>query len=77
MQYNNLIILILNNIECICIFMLCFIYCIMKADKTINVDGQTYGERELAQLIRRKMITRTVKDKTKYTRKVKHKKSLI
>ena len=57
--------------------MLCFIYCIMKADKTINVDGQTYGERELAQLIRRKMITRTVKDKTKYTRKVKHKKSLI
>ena len=48
----------------------------MKTDKTINIDGQTYGERELAQLIRRKMITRTVKDKTKYTRKVKHKKNL-
>ena len=56
--------------------MLCFIYCIMKTDKTINIDGQTYSERELAQLIRRKMITRTVKDKTKYTRKVKHKKNL-
>ena len=33
----------------------------------------TYGERELAQLIRRKMITRSVKDKTKYNRKLKHK----
>jgi hypothetical protein len=45
--------------------------------KTINIDGMTYGERELSQLIRRKMITREVKDKTKYTRKEKHKKSLI
>lgn len=34
----------------------------------------TYGERELAQLIRRKMITREVKNKKKYTRKLKHKK---
>ena len=33
----------------------------------------TYGERELAQLIRRNMITREHKDKTKYTRKNKHK----
>lgn len=45
--------------------------------RTVNIDGQTYGERELAQLIRRKMITREVKDKTKYTRKEKHKKPII
>ena len=45
--------------------------------RTVNIDGQTYGERELAQLIRRKMITREVKDKTKYTRKEKHKQTLI
>lgn len=44
--------------------------------RTVNIDGQTYGERELAQLIRRKMITREVKDKTKYTRKEKHKKPI-
>lgn len=50
----------------------------MKEKKQIIlVDGQTYGERELAQLIRRKMITRSIKDKTKYTRKEKHKKDLI
>lgn len=49
----------------------------LKMDKrTVNIDGQTYGERELAQLIRRKMITREVKDKTKYTRKEKHKKPI-
>lgn len=41
--------------------------------KTIDIDGMTYGERELSQLIRRRMITRSVKDKTKYTRKEKHK----
>lgn len=33
----------------------------------------TYGDRELSQLIRRNMITREHKDKTKYTRKLKHK----
>lgn len=49
----------------------------MKQKRNITVDGQTYGERELAQLIRRKMITRSIKDKTKYTRKEKHKKNLI
>lgn len=41
--------------------------------KTINIDGMVYGERELSQLIRRKMITRTMKNKKKYTRKDKHK----
>ena len=45
----------------------------MKQKRNITVDGQTYGERELTQLIRRKMITRSIKDKTKYTRKEKHK----
>lgn len=41
--------------------------------KSVNIDGMTYGERELAQIIRRKMITREPKNKTKYTRKEKHK----
>lgn len=36
-----------------------------------------YGERELAQLIRRRMITRSLKNKKKYNRKNKHKKSWI
>lgn len=49
----------------------------MKKKETITVDGQTYGERELAQLIRRRMITRSIKDKTKYTRKEKHRKTLL
>ena len=34
----------------------------------------TYGERELAQLIRRNMMSKVYKDKTKYNRKQKHKK---
>ena len=45
--------------------------------KTININGQTYSERELAQIIRRKMITREVRNKTKYTRKEKHKNSIF
>ena len=43
----------------------------MKTDEN-KIMG--YNERELAQLIRRKMLTKVVKDKTKYTRKTKHKK---
>lgn len=39
----------------------------------IETKYGTYEERELAQLIRRKMMSRVYKDKTKYTRKVKHK----
>lgn len=39
----------------------------------INIDGMVYGERELAQLIRRKMMTQEIKNKKKYTRKSKHK----
>lgn len=49
----------------------------MRKERTLSVDGQTYGERELAQLIRRRMLTKTVKDKTKYTRKEKHKTKLV
>lgn len=49
---------------------LLFKYYIMK----IETKYGTYEERELAQLIRRKMMSRVYKDKTKYTRKVKHKK---
>lgn len=45
----------------------------MKSTTTITIDGATYGVRELAQLIRRKMLTRSYKNKKKYTRKIKHK----
>lgn len=41
--------------------------------KTIDIDGMTYGERELSQLIRRRMMTQEVRNKKKYTRKEKHK----
>ena len=46
----------------------------MSKDRNIIVDGMSYGERELAQLIRRRMMTQEVKNKKKYTRKSKHKK---
>ena len=51
------------------------LYLIMKEKETIIVDGMSYGERELAQLIRRRMMTQEVKNKKKYTRKSKHKKA--
>lgn len=44
--------------------------------KEIIIDGMRYGERELAQLIRRKMLVRSIKNMKKYNRKVKHKKAL-
>lgn len=44
-----------------------------KEKTTIVIDGQRYGERELAQIIRRKMLVRECKNLKKYTRKVKHK----
>lgn len=40
--------------------------------KVIDIDGQRYGERELAQLIRRKMLQKNFRNKKKYTRKIKH-----
>ena len=45
-----------------------------KIKRTIETDSGIYSERELAQLIRRKMISKEHFDKTKYTRKIKHKK---
>lgn len=47
----------------------------MYKERNIIIDGMSYGERELAQLIRRRMITQEVKNKKKYTRKSKHKKA--
>lgn len=46
-----------------------------KKKRLIETDFGTYSERNLAQLIRRKMISKEHADKTKYTRKAKHKKS--
>jgi len=45
----------------------------MNGDKIPN-RRETKEERQLAQKIRRRMITQVKKDKTKYTRKTKHKK---
>lgn len=47
----------------------------MSKERNIIIDGMSYGERELAQLIRRKMMTQEVKNKKKYTRKTKHRES--
>ena len=38
----------------------------------IAFDGQCWGERELSQLIRRRMLTKETKNKKKYSRKAKH-----
>lgn len=38
----------------------------------ITFDGMTWGERELSRLIRRRMLTKEVRNKKKYTRKIKH-----
>ncbi len=46
-----------------------------KPNTLIDVDGQAYNERHLAQIIRRKMMSKVYKDKTKYNRKQKHKQS--
>lgn len=47
----------------------------MSKERNIIIDGMSYSERELAQLIRRKMMTQEVKNKKKYTRKTKHRES--
>ena len=46
---------------------------IEKQTMDIVTKYGTYGVRELSQLIRRNMMSREYKDKTKYTRKNKHK----
>ena len=44
-----------------------------KKQKLVETSSGIYFERNLAQLIRRKMISKEHSDKTKYTRKIKHK----
>ena len=44
-----------------------------KTETKININGQVYNERELAQIIRRKMMAREYKSNKIYTRKLKHK----
>lgn len=44
-----------------------------KETNKIYIDGLSWTERELAQIIRRKMITKEEKNKKVYTRKTKHK----
>lgn len=39
----------------------------------IKINGQTWSERELAQIIRRKMMSKVHETPKKYTRKIKHK----
>lgn len=46
----------------------------MKTKNEIVIDGMRYGERELAQLIRRRMLIQSIANKKKYTRKEKHRK---
>ena len=52
-----------------------YLYLIMRKKKKVivRIDEYSYGERELTQLIRRKMITKETRNKKKYTRKEKHK----
>lgn len=46
----------------------------MRSDsKTIRIGEMSWNERELAQIIRRKMITQERRNKKKYRRKEKHK----
>ena len=45
----------------------------MKTKTEIVIDDMRYGERELAQLIRRRMLIQSIANKKKYTRKEKHK----
>ena len=44
-----------------------------KTETKININGQVYNERELAQIIRRKMMTKEYKSSKVYCRKDKHK----
>lgn len=43
-------------------------------NKDIYIGCYSYSERELSQIIRRKMISKEYKNKTIYSRKLKHKK---
>lgn len=46
----------------------------MKNEDKIYIGCYSYSERELAQIIRRKMICKEYKNKNIYSRKLKHKK---
>lgn len=39
-----------------------------KSTKNIKIGAYTYSERELAQIVRRKMITKSCRNKKKYVR---------
>lgn len=43
-----------------------------SAKSYIEINGQSWSSRELSQLIRRRMLTKSVKNKKKYSRKSKH-----
>ena len=49
----------------------------MTSNNEIVIDGMRYKERELAQLIRRRMLVREFKNIKKYNRKEKHMKKLF
>ena len=42
------------------------------AKDKIKIGPYSYNDRELAQIIRRKMMTKSIKNKKKYNRKNKH-----
>lgn len=44
-----------------------------RSPREIGFDGMSWGERELSQIIRRRMLTKETKNKKKYSRKTKHK----
>lgn len=45
-----------------------------RRKEKIVIDGYSYNERELAQIIRRKMMAKEYKSNKTYSRKLKHKK---
>ena len=49
----------------------------MTYNNEIVIDGMRYKERELAQLIRRRMLTKEFKNVKKYSRKEKHMKKIF
>ena len=45
---------------------------INQSKEIIKIGPYSYNDRELAQIIRRKMMTKSIKNKKKYNRKTKH-----
>lgn len=46
-----------------------------QSKEIIKIGPYSYNDRELSQIIRRKMMTKTIKNKKKYNRKTKHDKN--